>query len=319
MANRQVNAADAAALLRRQDMKEIIQMAPKTSAALSTFRTVKMTSKSATMPVLATLPTAGWVGVVADPPVATAAGGTKPTSNMAWTSKTITAEEMAVIVPVPEDLFDDTEFSIWNEVKPRVAEEFGKILDGAVFFGTNAPASFDDSLVEGARAAGNVVSPGLVDLAEDVNQVMGLVEADGFDVNQFYAKRTLRARLRGLRDDVGQPIYITSIRSDGVVNTLYGEDLAWITNGAWVAGAGTEPSATGATLIGGDNQMAILGIRQEMQIKLLDQATVGPYNLAEMDMIALRFKFRVGFAVANPITPEASGGYPFAILGQPST
>jgi HK97 family phage major capsid protein len=316
MATRQINATDAAALLRRQDIKEIIQMAPKSSAALSTFRTLRLSAKSATMPVLAALPTAGWVGVTPDP--ISGSTGVKPLSNVAWASKTITAEEIAVIVPVHEDLFDDTEFNIWEEVKPLVAQEFGRILDLAVFFGTNAPATFDDSLVEGARAAGNVVSPGTIDLAEDVNQVMSLVEADGFDVNQFYAKRTLRGRLRGLRDDVGQPIYLNSIRSDGQVNTLYGEDLAWVTNGGWVAGSGTEPSATGATLIGGDRDMAILGIRQDMQVKVLDQATVGTYNLAERDMIALRFKFRVGFAVANPLTPEASGGYPFAILGQPS-
>jgi len=315
MTARQINATDAAALLRRQDIREIIQMAPKSSAALTTFRTLRLSAKSATMPVLAALPTAGWVGVTPDPVTST---GKKPVSNVVWGSKTITAEEIAVIVPVHEDLFDDTEFNIWEEVKPLVAQEFGRILDLAVFFGVNAPTTFDDSLVEGARAAGNVVSPGLVDLAEDVNQVMSLVEADGFDVNQFYAKRTLRGRLRGLRDDVGQPIYLNSIRSDGQVNTLYGEDLAWVTNGGWVAGSGTEPTATGATLIGGDREMAILGIRQDMQVKVLDQATVGDYNLAERDMIALRFKFRVGFAVANPITPEASGGYPFAILGQPS-
>lgn len=319
MATRQINAADAEALLRKQDIREILQMAPKTSAALSTFQTLRMSSKTATMPVLSALPTAGWVGgVTADPPVNTPAGGQKPVSNMAWATKTITAEEMAVIVPIHEDLFEDTEYDIWSQVRPRVAEQFGKILDGAVFFGTNAPATFDDSLVEGARAAGNVVSPGAVDLAEDINQVMAKVEADGFDVNQFYAARTLRQALRGLRDDVGQPIYINSIRSDGQVNTVYGEDLAWISNGAWVPASGTEPSATGATLIGGDRTMAILGIRQDMQVKLLTEATVGPYNLAERDMIALRFKFRVGFAVANPITPEATGGYPFAILGRPS-
>lgn len=318
MATRQINATDAAALLRRQDIREIIQMAPKSSAALTTFRTVRMTAKQATMPVLAALPTAGWVGVTADPPVDSAAGGVKPVSNVAWASKTLTAEEIAVIVPVHEDLFDDTEYNIWEQVRPLVAQEFGRILDLAVLFGVNAPETFDDSLVEGARAAGNVVSPGAVDLAEDINQVMALVEADGFDVNQFYAKRTLRARLRGLRDDVGQPIYLNSIRSDGQVNTIYGEDLAWVTNGGWVAGTGTEPTASGATLIAGDREMAVLGIRQDMQVKVLTEATVGPYNLAERDMIALRFKFRVGFAVANPLTPEAAGGYPFAILGQPA-
>ena len=51
-----------------------------------------------------------------------------------------------------------------------------------------------------------------------------------------------------------------------------------------------------------------------MTFKILDQATVGGYNLAEKDMIALRCKMRVAFAVANPIQIGIAGGYPFAVL-----
>jgi len=309
-----ISKADAAALLSTQDIREILQMAPKSSVALSTFRHIVMSKGTAKMPVLSALPTAGFVTDDTE-----ASTSTKPTSNVAWTNKNLTVEEIAVIVPIHENVFDDADYDIWTEVKPLIAQEFGRVLDGAVLFGTNKPASWDLSLEDGARAAGNVVNNGSVDLAEDVNQVMALVEADGFDVDQFYAKRTLRARLRGLRDDNGQPIYLDNIRADGNTPTIYGEPIAWVTNGAWVPPTGGPPATSGADLIAGSRENAILGIRQDMTFKVLDQATVGGYNLAEKDMVAIRCKMRVAFAVANPLTPEASGGYPFAILNGPAS
>lgn len=306
-----INRTDAAGLIGRQDINELLQQATEGSAALSTFRTINMGTSTARMPVISALPSAGFVTEAAD------ATGVKPTAEQVWESKTLTAEEIAVIVPIHENVFDDSEINVWNEVRPRIAEAFGAVLDGAVFFGTNKPASWPDSLEDGARAAGNVHSEATAgDLVEDVNQTWALVEADGFDVNVNYASRSMRARLRGLRDTNGQPL----LQVQGGLGTapnyqIYGEDLVFVTNGAWVP-ATAGPPAGGASLIAGDRTKAILGIRQDVTYKILDQATVGTLNLAERDMIALRAKFRVAFQVADPTT--IAGGataYPFAVLG----
>lgn len=301
-----INRSEAEALMARQDSNEVFQQAAEGSAALRTFRTVRMGTSTARLPVIDVLPTAGFVTEAAD------ATGVKPTAQQAWGTKTLTAEEIAVIVPIHENVFDDTSINVWGEVRPRIAEALGAVLDGAVLFGTNKPASWPDSLEDGARAAGNVYSAATAgDIAEDINQTWAMVEADGFDVNVQYARRSLRATLRGLRDTTGQPILQTRLADDPGY-TLYGEDIEWVTNGAWVnAGAGT-----GATLIAGDRNMAILGIRQDVTYKILTEATVGTLNLAERDMIAIRAKFRVGFQVADPTTIEGgTTAYPFAILG----
>lgn len=306
-----INRTDAAALLARQDINEIIAEARANSAALATFRTVPMSAATARMPVLSALPTAGFVTEAAD------ATGVKPTAKVQWANRELIAEEIAVIVPVHENVFDDSAFNIWDTVRPLIAEEFGRVLDAAVFFGTNKPASWPDSLEDGARVAGNVRSGAATgDLAEDVNQVWALVEADGYDVNINYAARSLRAKLRGLRDANGQPIYLDNFRSgDGVAAaTIYGSEVFYVTNGAWQPATAGTPN-TGADLIAGDRTKAILGVRQDMTFKLLDQATVGGLNLAERDMIALRVKMRVAFQVANSTTREGgTGAYPFAIL-----
>lgn len=302
-----ITKADALALLARQDINEIIKPAMSSSVALASFRQIRMSAGTARMPVLGALPTAGFVNQydsTADPVVA----GKKPTSKVSWTNKELVAEEIAVIVPVHENILDDSNFDIWGEVRPLVAQEFGRVLDAAIFFGTNKPATWlDPALIPGAIAAGNVVTEGTgEDLAADFNEAFGEVEDDGFDVNSAFTGRFLRRELRGLRDDVGQPIYLDALRSDQGTASIYGQDLRYFARGGWDRDV--------ATALVGDSSAVVLGIRQDMQVKLLDQATVGGINLAEQDMVALRFKFRVAFATAYSTAGGASTDYPFAVI-----
>lgn len=303
-----ITRADALALLARQDINEIIKPDTNTSAALASFRTVRMTAGTASMPVLASLPTAGWVSESA-----TDASGVKPTTKVTWANKNLVAEEMAVIVPVHENLLADTKFDLWSEIRPLVQAEFGRLLDLAVFQGVNKPASWTDpALIPGAIAAGNAVAEGEdgVDLAESFNQAFGLVEDDEFDVNSAYTGRFLRADLRGLRDLDNRPIYLDSLRADSNTASIYGQDLYYVGNRAW--------DRDQAIALVGDSSKVVLGIREDVQVKLLDQATLGTgenqINLAERDMVALRFKFRVGFATAFSTAAGDNTDYPFAVI-----
>lgn len=303
-----ITRADALALLARQDINEIIKPETTTSAALASFRTIRMTAGTASMPVLASLPTAGWVSESA-----TNAAGVKPTSNVTWANKNLVAEELAVIVPVHENLLADSKFDLWGEISPLVQAEFGRLLDLAVFHGVNKPASWTDpALIPGAIAAGNTVVEGEdgADLAESFNQAFGLVEDDEFDVNAAYTGRFLRTDLRGLRDLENRPVYLDSLRADSNTASIYGQDLYYVGNRAW--------DREQAIALVGDSSKVVLGIREDVQVKLLDQATLGTganqINLAERDMVALRFKFRVGFATAFSTAGGATTDYPFAAI-----
>lgn len=302
-----ITRTDALALLARQDINEIIKPETSGSAALASFRTIRMSAGTASMPVLAALPTAGWVGESA-----TAASGVKPTSKVSWTDKKLVAEEIAVIVPVHENVLDDSRFDIWGEVRPLVSAEFGRVLDAAVFFGENKPTSWTDpALVPGAVAAGNSIAQGTgdgtsTDLAGDFNAAFGLVEEDEFDVNAAFTGRFLRTQLRGLRDADGQPIYLDGFRSDNNTASIYGQDLFYVGNRSW--------DREDAIALVGDRSKVVLGIREDVQVKLLDQATVGGINLAERDMVALRFKFRVAFATAFSTAGGETTDYPFAAI-----
>lgn len=298
-----ISRADALALLARQDINEIIKPNTTTSAALASFRTVRMTAGTASMPVLAALPTAGWVNESATDP-----SGVKPTSKVSWVDKKLVAEELAVIVPVHENLLADTKFDVWAEVRPLVVQEFGRLLDLAVFQGVGKPATWTDpALIPGAIAAGNTVTEGEgVDLADDFNLAFAEVEDDEFDVNAAFTGRFLRSQLRGLRDADGQPIYLDGLRGDNNTSSIYGQDLYYVGNRAW--------DKDQATALVGDASKVVLGVREDVQVKLLTEATVGGINLAERDMVALRFKFRVAFATAFSTAGGEATDYPFAAI-----
>lgn len=305
-----ISRADALALIAETRGPEIWQAAAQFSAALRTFRTVNMGTKIARYPVIGALPSASFItGEDADD-----ANSRKPTTAMTWTDRVLTAEEIAGIVVIPENVVDDSQFDLWAQIRPRIVEAVGIALDGAVFFGTNAPASWPDGLVPAAIAAGNTYAEGdsTVDLAEDINQTIMLVEADGFDATRGYARRTLRGRVRGLRDDNNRPIWTQTLSEQGqAVGSIYDVPLDYVSNGAWDTDV--------ATLLVGDPDYAILGIRQDITFKPLDQAAVTIngtlISLAEHDLLGLRFKMRVGFQTAETATRDGgASAYPFAVL-----
>ena len=295
-----ISKAEALALLAEQDIDEIINPKTSQSAALQSFHSVKMTAGTAKMPVLAALPTAGWVTDTG------ASTDTKPTSKMSWKDKNLVAEEIAVIVPIHENTLADSKFDIWGQVRPLVVAEFGRVLDLAIFQGVNKPASWTDAaLIPGAIAAGNTLEA-TADVAEDFNDAFSLVENDEFDVNAVYTGRFMRSQLRGLRDSQNRPVYLDALRSDGDTSSIYGQDLFYVTNRSW--------NRNQAIALVGDRDAVTLGIREDVQVKLLDQATVGGINLAERDMVAMRFKFRVAYATAYSTAGMAGNAYPFSVI-----
>jgi HK97 family phage major capsid protein len=317
----EITRADALALISEQDMGELWQDATKQSLAMQTFRQIRMTKKQAKVRVLDALPAAPGGGAWIDGDT-----GRKPTLDMGWANKFLEAEEIAGIVPIPENVLDDADMDIWGEVRPRIAEYVAYHLDLAVFLGINAPASFGDSLYEGAVAAGNVIDlsnylalgtqPQGYDMAGAFSEVIGLVEDDGFNANALWTKRSIKRRLQNLRDGQGNPILGTNMRTDTntQVPSIWGVDTYLAENAALNA----DPNLHA---ICGDRTRAVLGIRQDIEFKFLDQATLTDgagkvlVSLAEQDMIALRFKMRAGFTVADPITWEGgAAAYPFSAL-----
>src|SRR4030095_7574116 len=84
---------------------------------------------------------------------------------------------------------------------------------------------------------------------------------------------------------------------------------------------GFTPGAGATRYITGDFDKAILGVRSDIRVKMLDQATLvdgaDTWNLAQRDTVAMRLVARVAYVTSNPLTraqPTAATRSPFAVM-----
>lgn len=305
---------DLSGLIPEPVTREIIQGVTEGSAVLNMGRRLpNMTSKTQTMNVLDMLPTAYFVN---------GDTGTKQTTKMKWDKKKIVAEEIAVIVPIPEAVLDDADYDIWGEVRPRLVEAFGKVIDGAILFGTNKPTSWRDSVLETCTKAGSVVAatPYIYDDLLAEGGVIAKVEESGYLVNGIMSAIQMRAKLRGLKDKGGSPIFKTDMQG-ATPYALDGSPMYFPRNGAF--------DASKALMIAGDWSELVYSIRQDITFKIFDQGIVQDpsdnsivYNLMQNDMVALRAVMRLGWEIPNPKTAyndTLSKYCPFAVYAPSGT
>jgi HK97 family phage major capsid protein len=285
---------------------------------------VRMKRAQQRIPVLSQLPTAYWItGASLDARDV----GMKQTTSIAWDNVYLNAEEVAVIVPIAKNLLSDMDYDFWTQVKPKVTEAFGVALDEAIFFGVNAPTTFPPAIVTGANSAGNLVVAGTstVDFLDDVNTAMAAVEADGFDITGFWARRQVRAKLRGLRDTTKGLLYYPdqAPTADARVGTLFGEPIVFSNAGL----SGFNTGAAGYSMIGGEWDQSMLAIREDIEMEMFDTGVITDnatppviqYNLLQQDMVALRVTARFAWAIPNPINRQQqtkASRYPFFVIQQ---
>lgn len=308
-----INTSAAEALIREQVLDSIFGAGEGEGSVFLRLarRLPNMTSNQLKAPVTDLLPLAYWVNGDA---------GMKNYDAMAWDNVYLTAGELAVIVPISENVLADAAYDIVGEVRAKVREAIGKAVDLAVIFGVNRPAEWNADIITRARQAGNNVSGASVtyDSLLGASGVISKVEADGYMVNAGVAAMTMRGVLRGIKDSQNYPIFVANMQG-ATPYALDGAPLYFPTNGGF--------DTSVAQLVVGDWNQAVYSIRQDVDVKVLTEGVIqNPangtivYNLAQQDMIALRITFRMGWALPNPATPLDANrvGCPFAYL-EPST
>lgn len=263
------------------------------------------------MPVLSSLATAYFV---------TGDTGLKQTTDIDWANKYIDAEELAVIVPIPEAVLDDAAYDIWAEVRPEIVNAINFAIMRAVLFGTNIPASWTTNMGGAGLLAVITAASHTVDLSTTIaasddlydaimgdSGVIAKIEEDGYMATGHIASLTMRGKLRGLREstyngstmaNINAPIFASDMQGMSRY-ALDGQPMYFPTDGSI--------DAASALMFTGQWNQLVWAMRQDITFKVLDQAVIQDgsggilYNLAQQDMVALRAVIRLGFALPNPI------------------
>lgn len=149
-------------------------------------------------------------------------------------------------------------------------------------------------------------------MAED--GVIAKVENCGYMVNGHMADISMRAKLRGLKNANGDPLFKTDMQGS-TQYALDGSPMNFPNNGSF--------DKTKALMISGDFSQLVYSIRQDITFKLFTEGVVQntdgsiAYNLMQNDMVALRAVMRLGWEIPNPINALAKDKTkrcPFSIL-----
>lgn len=292
-----IDFADVAAVIEDEYKDTFLNFATESSTALRAFTTVPMGSRTASMPVLASLPEAKWVGTSAE-------DRTKPVSGFSFENKMLNAAEVAVIIKINDEDIEDSLIDLAASTVKLGAQAIAKKVDQAVFFGIDKPELWtSNDLFTAATAAGATfqVGDGTNDLVGSIFQAADALDSSGANPESFVGRNGLKYKLANLRDGQGSPIYLPSLSaSAGSVDNVGGLDAYWNKNGAW-----DSAKALGMVV---DPSLVVLGIRTDLQVKYLDQI------YAETDQVAFRFRARYAYALADGISMDGKKASPVAAV-----
>lgn len=310
MAQTTITREDAKGLLSPKESSEIIQSVVEKSVVMSMGTRLRdMTAGEREYPIMESYPLAGFVD---------GDTGLKPTTGMKWAKKKITAGEIAAILPVPDAVAADSNYDIFAQMRPRLEEAAARVLDTAVFFGDSGkPTAWRDDIVTSAKAAGNSVTATTdAKVYDDIfgaDGIIAKVEEDGYFPTGITSAISMRAKLRGLKDTTGRPLFMENLQSS-VPYTLGGMQMQFPRNGSF--------DAEKALMIVGDFSSLVYAIRQDITFDVFDSGVVSDssgkvlYNLMQQDMKAIRMVIRIGWEIFNPINAvngTENTRFPFAV------
>ena len=294
--------------------REIIRGVVGRSKALELGRRLPdMRGKTYKLNVLSHLPVAGWVKNSSTPNNSDEPDiKNKPLSYLAYEGVDLVAEEIAVIVPVSINTLNDVEdfgVELLPEISEQVIGAFQQVIDETIFFGVNAPWSSFNGIVADATTKGKTVAwDGQAGLSfyNAINDAMEYVEKSGYVPTAILGGPALNSAFRG------------TITNMGVLAGDQGQ-IGALPRHIDLTGGFNENSAFA---IVGDFRYLVYSFREEISMRVLYEATLKDpatgtelYNLAQQDMIGLRFTMRLGAALPNPV--NRVGGetrYPFAVI-----
>lgn len=241
----------------------------------------------------------------------TAEGGAKQSSRMSYANKTLLWRKFAGILPITDELSEDSAVALWNDATNRYARAFAQKEDQLVFTETSGTSPKNKGILEVSGTnvitmSGTGSDDNFADLAyDDIVDLLVGVPTPSQANGRFYFHREILGVLMKLRDDNGVPLWLPAV-AGGAPATILGKPYELVE--VMPALANTGPNTP--FMIFGDLRYVTLGERTGMNIKMFDAGTVGDpdeedqdtntLNLLTQDMQAMRAVKRMNAIVRFP-------------------
>jgi HK97 family phage major capsid protein len=222
--------------------------------------------------------------------VETAEGIVKPSQAVSYLPYELTFRKFAAIVPVTDELLEDSAIDLWNDLTGRFARAAAKKEDQLVF--TDATTGI---LNTSGTAEIEVGGDSFLDItADDLNEMMYAVPTPSRERGRFYLNPSILGVIQRLKDLDGRYIWRPGV-DGGAEATIWGKPYS-LTE---ILPDTSEDEAGAGFVVFGDLQNTDLGIRVPMQLKFFDAGVVGDpddgddLNLITQDIQAVRARVRM--------------------------
>lgn len=227
-----------------------------------------------------------------------AEGAAKAATGAEYAQVTVDIKKIAAIVMYTEELLDDAQDDPTVLINADVRAAFADLIDSHAL-GRNAAGVITSQFNSELSETTQTVELGTTGdaLAVAVSSAMATIEANGYTVNGAILANDGRAHLRNARgtgDNAYTPLYSGGFTQPA--DSLYGVPIRYTTNLQTFAGSATTGRVVGVV---GDFTHALLAVRNDIQVKFSDQATVDvggtKHDLWQQNKVASLWEARVGF------------------------
>ena len=232
--------------------------------------------------------------------------GVKQSTAPDFSIVTQTLKKLAAIVPMTEEILEDSSIDLVALVGQLFAEAVAKEEDVQFFNGTGSP--WTGILRNGNVNVVNIASsdPATIS-ADDLLAMIDATPSGALAGAKFYMNRTVFSKIRKLRSGgstTNDGPYIVEGPTGTTPTSIWSYPVEL--SDAFPTLSASSGASRPIVLFGNLKLAAIFGDKQQLRVKLLDQATVnnvannGTINLAQQDMVAVRIVERVGYVLALP-------------------
>jgi len=210
---------------------EIIKKITEISPVRSVARIIPTNAKEIKFAKRSGLVSGGWVGEAQ----------TSNQSNSTYGEETIKAEKMMVYTDISFELFRDSAYDMKTQIISDISEDFSR-LEGQAFIsgnGVNKP----EGLLTNSSVGETVTGSASALTGDSLYTIQGLIPT-GYNLAWMFNRKTLHGNIRTLKDTYGQYLFVPSLGSSDMPNTVAGLPY-YLANDMPDVGAGTYPIIVG--------------------------------------------------------------------------